>query len=158
MIPPMPTHRESRIVPYTPEQMFALVAEVERYPEFLPWCRAVRVWERGEGWLTAEMTVAFAAVTERYTSHVRLTPPQRVAVTQQKGVFHHLENRWEFVHCAEGTRVEFFLDFSFRSRLPERMLGKVFAHAAEKMTQAFLERAQALYGSVYTDSISIRHS
>lgn len=142
----MPTHTEQQLSPYTPEQIFDLVADVERYPEFLPWCRAGRVLERGEGWMLAELVISFAHLTERYTSRVTLQRPDAIDVVMVKGPFSCLENRWRFAPEGRGTRIDFFLDFAFRSKLLEKLIGGLFGKAAEKMVEAFKTRADQLYG------------
>ena len=142
----MPRHRESIIVPYTTEQLFDLVADVENYPEFLPWCRAVRVLERGEGYVIAEMLIAFNGIRESYTSRVELKRPDSIIVTMVKGPFHHLDNFWRFFPESYGhTRIEFDLDFNFNSRLLDTLIGALFTRATEKMVSAFTARARQLY-------------
>lgn len=141
----MPTHHDTQHSPYSPAQIFALVADVEHYPEFLPWCRAARVLERGEQYFVAELVICFKHICEQYTSRVELTPHQRIDVTMLKGPFHHLSNRWEFIAEDAGTRIEFFLDFAFKSKLLDRLIGGLFSRATEKMSEAFMTRADALY-------------
>lgn len=142
----MPAHTEQQALPYTPEQMFGLVADVERYPEFLPWCRAARILESKEGECLAELVISFKHLTERYTSRVVFTPPAAIDVTMIEGPFDRLVNQWKFTPQGQGTRVDFFLDFKFRSRLLEKMIGSVFEKATSRMIQAFQQRAEALYG------------
>lgn len=149
----MPTHHDRHFSPHAPAQLFALVADVDKYPQFLPWCRAARILERGENELTAELLIAFKGFTERYVSRVSLTPPPpdepgRIDVTLVRGPFRHLENHWVFTPEAGGTRIDFALDFRFRSALLEKLIGSVFTRAQGKMTAAFMERADALYGKV----------
>ncbi len=142
----MPAHSDRQISPYTPEQLYALVADVERYPEFLPWCRAARILERAEGEFLAELAIHFKGLTERYTSRVVLSPPYKVEATLVRGPFSHLTNRWQFTALPQGgTEIDFFLDFAFRSKLLEAMLGGMFARAQSKMIEAFRARADALY-------------
>ena len=143
----MPIHSEQQILPYTPEQLFDLVADIERYPEFLPWCRAARILERKPGEVLAELAISFAHMTESYVSRVVLSRPQAIDVTMVKGPFHHLTNRWRFTAVEGGTRIDFDLDFQFRSRLLDKMIGPVFGKATAKMVDAFRSRARELYGS-----------
>ncbi len=148
----MPTHTETRLLPYTPEQMFALVADVQHYPEFLPWCRAARILERGNGYFTAELIISFMHITERYSSRVVATPATadseaRVDVSLVSGPFHHLENHWRFVPHMQGCELHFDVDFAFKSKLLDTMIGSVFARATEKMVAAFTARAETLYGA-----------
>lgn len=146
----MPSYTETRILPYAPEQLFGLVIDIERYPEFLPWCRGARVIERGAQGFIGEMIISFSHLTERYTSKVVPQPPAgghegRIDVTLVSGPFHHLENHWRFVPHANGTELHFAVDFAFKSRLLEKLIGGVFTRASEKMVAAFTARADALY-------------
>jgi coenzyme Q-binding protein COQ10 len=148
----MPAHSQQQFLPYTPRQVFDLVADIERYPEFLPWCRAARILERAHGECLAELMVSFNHLSERYTSRVVFTPPTgsgegAIEVTLVKGPFEHLVNRWKFVPENGGTQVDFFLDFKFRSRILEKLMGGFFSKATNKMVTAFRQRADTLYGS-----------
>lgn len=140
-------HAETRTVPYTPEQMFALVADVERYPEFLPWVIGARVNRRNDTQLTAELIVGFKMIRESYVSQVTLTPHHQVDVAYERGPFKHLTNQWKFSEVEEGCRIDFFLDFEFRSRLLQRLIGGLFNEAVRKMVGAFETRARKLYGT-----------
>lgn len=143
----MPRHREKRLVPFTPEQMFALVADVERYPEFLPWCVATRIRAREERAFTADLIAAFAAFREQYTSRVNLDPEGRIIVIEYlEGPFEHLTNRWQFVPTETGCEVEFDIDFRFRSKTLEALISGMFSKAIRKMTESFEQRAHRLYG------------
>lgn len=149
----MPTLRQQQFSPYSAEQLFALVADVERYPEFLPWCRAARILSRAEGEFLGELVICFKHICENYTSRVQLFPAaapemSRIEVTMTKGPFSHLVNRWSFTPRDGGTQIDFFIDFGFRSRLLEKLIGPLFSSAAEKMAEAFRTRAHSLYGSV----------
>jgi coenzyme Q-binding protein COQ10 len=149
----MPSHTENTLSPYSTQQLFDLVAEVDRYPDFLPWCRAARIIERGENEMLAELVISFSHLTERYTSRVTLTRPQgpdspgAIDVNMVSGPFEYLTNRWRFTpHAQGGTQIDFFLDFKFRSRLLEKLIGSLFTKATAKMVGAFSSRADALYG------------
>lgn len=148
----MPAHAEQQHMPYTSRQLFDMVADVERYPDFLPWCRAARVFDRKEGEFMGELVIVFHHLTERYTSRVVLQPPATAAdagaidVTMVKGPFEYLVNRWRFTPKGEGCEVDFFLDFKFRSRILDKMIGGVFGKATAKMVSAFTQRAHQLYG------------
>lgn len=147
----MPTHRETRIFPYSQKQVFDLVADVERYPEFLPWCVACRIKSRESATqFTAELAVGFKMVRERFTSRVTLDPPQGITVTYLSGPFQHLTNSWTFRPAAKGpgTEVEFFLEFEFRSQLLQKLIGVLFEEAVHRMVAAFEGRADKLYGAV----------
>jgi coenzyme Q-binding protein COQ10 len=112
----MPTHAEQRLLPYTQEQMYALVADIERYPEFLPWCVAARIKERRADFINADLVIGFRMFRERFTSHVKLDPPGRIDVTYAEGPFRYLNNHWIFERVPGGCRVDFFVDFEFKSQ------------------------------------------
>ncbi|MBF0248024.1 MAG: type II toxin-antitoxin system RatA family toxin [Alphaproteobacteria bacterium] len=144
----MPIHREKRALPFTPEQMFDLVLDVAKYPEFLPWCVATRVKAKDEGeagMMTADMAVGFKMVKERYTSRITFERPEHIHVTDIGGPFRHLETDWRFYPDGDGCVVDFHIDFAFSSRLLEKVMGAVFAEAAERMMQAFVSRAETVY-------------
>lgn len=145
----MPTHRETRVLPYTPEQIFDLVADVERYPEFLPWCVGARVSRREEALIVADLMIGFKMIRERYTSKVKLDRPNRIDVDYgHDGPFRHLENHWQFKPAdGGGCEVDFFLDFEFRSRMLQRLIGVVFQEAVRRMVAAFENRAKVIYGA-----------
>ncbi len=142
----MPTHAESRIVQYTPEQLFDLVADVDRYPRFLPWCVASRVRSRSETQLVADLTIGFGPFRESFTSRVTLDRPSRVTVKYENGPFRYLNNQWDFAPRGSGTEVAFFVDFEFRSRILQAAIGVVFNEAVRRMVNAFLKRARDVYG------------
>lgn len=142
----MPTHAEKKFIPYTPEQMFDLVADVERYPEFLPWCTGSRIRKREENRLTADLMVGFKMVRERFTSKVTLDRPNRIDVRYQEGPFRFLNNHWVFERAEGGCNIDFYLDFEFRSRVLQRLIGVVFEEAVRRMVGAFEARARQLYG------------
>lgn len=143
----MTRHQDSCELPYSPQQMFTLVADVESYPKFLPWCRAARILERGEKEFLAELVISFKGFTESYVSRVTLKEPQRIDVRMVRGPFTHLENRWVFTGLPlGGTQIDFLLDFQFRSRMLDKLIGALFDRAAKKMVAAFTARAAELYG------------
>lgn len=147
----MPKHTEVRQLPYSPKQLYDLVVDIEKYPEFLPWCRAARIIERKPEEFLGELIISFAHLTERYTSKVTGEPPTstqegHIEVDLVKGPFHHLDNHWRFVPKNGGTEIHFLVDFQFKSSLLEKMIGGVFTKAIEKMADAFNSRADALYG------------
>ncbi len=145
----MTTHAESRILPYAADLMYAVVADVEKYPEFLPWCVALRILSRervkDRDVLRAEMLVGFGALRERYTSRVVLDAAARtIDVVQTDGPFRQLENHWRFTPEGEGCRVDFSIAFEFENRLLDAVAGKAFELVLLKMTDAFEARARAL--------------
>jgi coenzyme Q-binding protein COQ10 len=143
----MPTHAEERVLPYTPEQLFALVAEVERYPEFLPWCVGARIKERRPDLIVADLIIGFRMFRERFTSRVSLDRPRRIDVAYADGPFRYLNNHWTFAPHPEGCRVDFFVDFEFKSRLLQKVIEVLFGEAVRRMVGAFEKRACDLYGA-----------
>ena len=144
----MPRHSETKYLPYSPEQMFDLVADVARYDEFLPWVSAVRVRSASETEIVADLIVGFNAFKERFTSRVTKTRPSAITVDYIEGPLKYLKNEWRFDAAPEGgTNVCFSVDFAFRSRLFETLAGAMFDRALRRMTGAFELRAAALYGS-----------
>ncbi len=142
----MPTHAERRLLPYTPEQLFDLVADVERYPEFLPWCLGARIRERTDTMVLADLIIGFKMVRERFTSRVMLYPKDTIDVTYEEGPFRYLNNHWGF-HAAEGgCDLEFFVDFEFKSRMLQKIIEMLFNEAVRRMVASFEGRAKALYG------------
>ena len=143
----MPRHSESRYLPYTPEQLFDLVADVARYDEFLPWVVAVRVRSSSETETVADLVVGFGAFKEHFTSRVVKERPARICVDYVDGPLKYLHNEWRFDRAADGgTDLHFSVDFAFRSRLFETLAGAMFDRALRRMTNAFEQRAAALYG------------
>jgi coenzyme Q-binding protein COQ10 len=142
----MPTHAEHKVVPYTPEQLFALVADVGKYPEFLPWCVGARVRSRTETEEVADLTIGFGPFRESFTSRVALDRPHKVRVRYENGPFRYLNNQWTFTPAPGGCRVDFFVDFEFRSRILQAAIGVVFNEAVRRMVNAFLKRARDEYG------------
>jgi len=143
----MPRHSETRHLPYSPEQLFDLVADVSRYDEFLPWVVAVRIRSATETETVADLVVGFSAFKERFTSRVVKHRPGRICVDYIEGPLKFLHNEWEFDRAADGgTNLRFSVDFAFRSRLFETLAGQMFDRALRRMTGAFERRAAALYG------------
>lgn len=149
----MHTHTEQRILPYTPAQMYALVADIEKYPEFLPWCNMARILSREQGAFTGELSICFKHICQSYVSHVAIFPPENehgkamIRVTQIRGPFQQLENRWVFSPAVEGACVvDFYLKFTFKSKILDKIIGLLFHKATKKMVEAFEERAAKLYG------------
>lgn len=143
----MPRHSETRHLPYTPEQLFELVADVARYDEFLPWVVAVRIRSSSETQTVADLVVGFNAFKERFTSSVHKERPARICVDYVEGPLKYLHNEWKFDRASDGgTNLLFSVDFAFRSRLFESLAGAMFDRALRRMTSAFEQRAAALYG------------
>ncbi|MFI5011230.1 MAG: type II toxin-antitoxin system RatA family toxin [Hyphomicrobiales bacterium] len=148
----MPSFRTTRRVKHTPEQMFDLVADVEKYPLFLPLCEALRVRSRvpaegGRETLIADMTVGYKAIRETFTSKVTLDRSAlKIAVSYLDGPFKALDNLWSFKPDGEGCLVEFFISYEFKSRLLAMLMGAMFDRAFRKFSEAFEKRAEAVYG------------
>jgi coenzyme Q-binding protein COQ10 len=142
----MPTHAEKRILPYSEEQLFEMVADVRRYPEFLPWCVGARIVSRTDGELIADLTIGFKMFRETFRSQVTLERPHHVHVRYLTGPFRYLNNHWRFNPVPNGTEVDFFVDFEFKSRLLQAVIGTVFNEAVRLMVRAFERRAMVLYG------------
>jgi coenzyme Q-binding protein COQ10 len=142
----MPTHAEQRVLPYTAEQLFDLVADVERYPEFLPWCMGARIRERRDNLIVADLLIGFRMFRERFTSKVTLDRPRRVDVAYSDGPFRYLANHWIFEPVEGGCRIDFFVDFEFRSAILQKLIGVLFNEAVRRMVAAFEARARTLYG------------
>jgi coenzyme Q-binding protein COQ10 len=142
----MPSHTEQRPMPYSPEQLFDLVADVDRYPEFLPWCIATRVRRQDEKEMVADMVIGFKVFRESFTSKVKLNRPEKINVTYENGPFKYLVNNWIFEPSNDGCVIDFSVNFEFKSRFLEKAIGAVFHEAVHRMVGAFETRAHALYG------------
>lgn len=150
----MPKHSETRIMPYSARQMFDLVADVARYPEFLPWNSAARVRSSvpqpdGSLLLEADLVISFKVFRERFGSRVRLWPaaePLRIDTEYLDGPFRYLTSGWTFADRAEGgCDVAFFVDFEFRNAILQKVIGVVFNEAMHRIVRAFEDRARQLY-------------
>lgn len=142
----MPTHAEKRFVPYTPDQMFRLVADIERYPEFLPWCVGARIRRRSGNVLHADLMIGFKMVQEQFTSRVTLGR-NRIDVSYAEGPFQYLNNHWLFEPAPGGCAIDFFVDFEFKSKMLQKIISALFSEAVKRMVAAFEIRARDLYGS-----------
>ncbi len=144
----MPTHAEQRRLPYSQRQLYELVAAVERYPEFLPWCSAARITRREGQVFFADLVIRFKVFTERFSSKVTLHPEERVDVEYINGPFRYLNNHWRFLPQEDGSCViDFYVDFEFRSRILQKLIGLLFNEAVSRMVAAFEARARDLYGA-----------
>lgn len=148
----MAVHRVTKLLPWTPAQLAALVADVRAYPEFVPWVTDMRVWHvreeaPGVSALDAEAAVGFSFLRERFSTWSRHDRNlNTVEVGLIRGPFKHLNNRWEFFPDPAGTRVEFMIDFAFKSRILDAMLHANFDRAVGKLMTCFEGRAAKLYG------------
>jgi coenzyme Q-binding protein COQ10 len=148
----MPKHSETRHLPYTPEQMFDLVADVGRYAEFLPWVSAMRVRSNSETETLADMIVGFKGLRETFTSRVQKVRPTELNVDYVDGPLKYLRNEWHFRPEPQGCAVDFTVDFAFKNRMFEMIAGQVFGAALRKMIGAFETRAAELYGAESSDA------
>ena len=128
-------------------EAYQLVADVGKYPQFLPWCAAAKVRTRTDTELVADLTIGFGPFRESFTSRVQLDRPHKVIVEYEHGPFRYLNNQWTFEPDPAGVRVSFFVDFEFRSRLLRSAIGVVFNEAVRRMVNAFLKRAREVYGA-----------
>ena len=143
----MPSHAEQRTLPYSPEQIFDLVADVARYPEFLPWCVASRINRRDGDVFEADVMIGFKITREKFTSRVTLSRPSHIEVEYTDGPFKYLTNHWKFAPTDDGCLIDFHIDFEFRSRLLQRVLEPLFTEAVRRMVSAFESRAGVIYGA-----------
>ena len=149
----MPTHSETRPLPYSARQMYDLVADVGSYPEFLPWCAAARVRKvtpQGDAQvMEADLVISFKVFRERFGSRVTLHPAEKSIDTQYlDGPFKYLKSRWQFAPLDDGgCHVDFFVDFEFKNRVLQGVIGIVFNEAMHRIVRAFETRAKALYGA-----------
>ena len=160
----MPRHHVERRLPYTPDQLFELVGDVERYPDFIPWITSMRAEPprpAGEGVdeRAAEARVGFSFLTERFTTSVRRDrPARRIEVGLVRGPFRRLANSWAFEPEGDGTRVVFDIDFAFKSRLLDMLLVANFDRAVNTLIGCFETRARALYGDTAASACEIRRT
>ena len=147
----MPSHSETRHVPYTAQQMYDLVADVQCYPEFLPWTAAARIrkTEQNEDHVVvlADLVISFKVFRERFGSRVLLWPEDRVIKTEYlDGPFKYMISNWSFAEAESGTDISFHVDFEFRSRILQATATVFFNEAMHRVVQAFERRAKELYG------------
>jgi coenzyme Q-binding protein COQ10 len=148
----MPTFTTHRRVPYTPRQMYDLVADVEKYPLFLPLTEALRIRTRetldGLDVFTADMTVGYKAIRETFLTRVVLHPDvPKVEARYIDGPFRQLENRWQFHPAPGGCEIDFYIAYEFKSRMLGLLVGAVFDQAFRKFSEAFETRARTVYGA-----------
>jgi coenzyme Q-binding protein COQ10 len=142
----MPHHHERKSLPFSAEQMYDLVVDVSRYSEFLPWVAAARIRSNTDEELLADLVVGFKALKETFSSRVLKTPKSKVVVEYLDGPMRHLHNQWLFEETADGCIVDFTVDFAFSNRIFAALAGQYFSTAIRKMTDAFVKRAEVLYG------------
>lgn len=150
---PVPAHRETRELPYSAAQMYALVADVRRYEEFLPWVVGTRIRSNSDTEMIADVIVGFKGLREQFASRVLKNAAERtIDVDYLDGPLKQLHNEWVFrERDGGGSYVDFYVEFSFKNRMFEKLAGQMFSKALHKMTSAFVERAADIYGSNYSD-------
>ncbi|MEL6509232.1 MAG: type II toxin-antitoxin system RatA family toxin [Pseudomonadota bacterium] len=149
----MPTHSETRTLPYTAQQMYDLVADVGSYPEFIPWCAAARVRTRtehaGAEVMEADLVISFKVFRERFGSRVTLHAARKSIDTEYiDGPFRYMKSTWDFVDAPGGCEVKFFVDFEFKNAVLQGIIGVVFNEAMQRIVRAFERRAATLYTPV----------
>lgn len=143
----MPTHAEEKIFPYSSKQLFHIVSDVEKYPEFLPWCMASRITERSEDYFLADLVIGYKMVREKFGSKVTLTPGSMIHVEYLSGPMKYLSNHWKFEDLEGGhCRVDFYVDFEFKNPVLQAVISAFFHEAVKRMVKAFEDRAIVLYG------------
>ncbi|MFY0680024.1 MAG: type II toxin-antitoxin system RatA family toxin [Thalassovita sp.] len=148
----MPTHSETRPLPYSAQQMYDLVADVAAYPQFLPWCAAARirsVTDQTDGTqvMEADLVISFKVFRERFGSRVVLNSDQkRIDTEYLDGPFKYLKSYWEFKDTEQGCDVSFYVDFEFKNAVLQKIIGVVFNEAMHRIVRAFESRAKDLYG------------
>lgn len=144
----MTVHAEKRVVPYSPSQLYALVADVKSYPQFLPWCIAARMRLQTETELNADLIIGFKMFREKFTSYVDLDAANcEINVKYADGPFKYLTNKWRFLPHPDGCEIDFYVDFEFNSRLLQSVIETLFTEAVRRMVSAFETRADVLYGN-----------
>ena len=142
----MTVHAEKRVINHRPEDLYALVADVGKYPEFLPWCLAARIREENPVALNADLIIGFNMFRERFTSFVELDANNlEIMVKYAEGPFRHLTNHWRFLDHHDGCEIDFYVDFEFNSRLLQSVIETLFTEAVKRMVRAFETRADVLY-------------
>lgn len=142
----MTTHAEKRHLPYTPEQLFDIVADVKKYPEFLPWCISSRITKEEGDIFYADLIIGYKMIREKYGSKVTLKAPDHVHVEYLSGPMKYLSNHWRFIREEDGScTIDFFVDFEFKNRILQNLIGVFFNEIVQRMVGAFETRANELY-------------
>ena len=143
----MPRVRRSALLPYSAQQMFELVNDIERYPEFLPWCSEAHIVATAPDYRDAQLTILKGRLSERFTTRNVAVPPASIQMHLVDGPFRRLDGLWRFTSLGDvGCKVELELDFELAKALIQKTLGGLFAHATGTMVDAFCVRARAVYG------------
>lgn len=144
----MPIHKEERLLSYNAEQIFDLVIAVDRYPEFLPWCLSANIIKEVDQTIDADLVIGFKMLRQRFISRITSRRPDWIEVIPISGPFKRMNNSWRFKTQSEDTcMIDFYVDFEFRSRLLNKVMGALFQEAVRRMVGAFEKRAFELYGT-----------
>lgn len=143
----MTIYTEKLTVPYSSDQMHDLVMDIEKYPEFLPWCLDCRILNRKDGYLYANLVIGYKLIREWFMSRVRVAEDKSIYVEYVNGPLRHLRNEWKFIPHVDGScTVDFFIDFEFKNIVFEKVMGKLFGEIARRMVSSFEKRAEQIYG------------
>ena len=150
----MPTHAEKRHLPYTHKQLYDLVADVESYPQFLPWCRGCRITRREGNIFYADLIIGYKMLRESFSSRVTSLESDHIHVEYLSGPMKYLSNHWRFLPEDDGTcTIDFYVEFEFKNPLLQNLINMFFNEAVKRMVSAFEARAAELYGDTVTSKI-----
>ena len=153
----MTTHSEQKFVPFTPDQLFEMVSDVQSYPKFLPWCVGARIRSADDELIVADLMIGYKLLRERFTSRVTLDRAKMKIETEfTDGPFKFLRNQWEFKSCPEGCQIVFLVEFEFRSTVLQKLVSVLFNEVVLRMVSAFEKRAYFLYGN--TNRLSVQNA
>ena len=153
----MPTHSEQKFVPFTPDQLFEMVSDVQSYPKFLPWCVGARIRSADDELIVADLMIGYKLLRERFTSRVTLDRAKwKIETEFTDGPFKFLRNQWEFKSCPEGCQIVFLVEFEFRSTVLQKLVSVLFNEVVLRMVSAFEKRAYFLYGN--TNRLSVQNA
>lgn len=143
----MPTYQETKTLPYSRNQIFDLVMDVEKYPHFLPWCLDCRILKRGDGFILANLVIGYKLFREWFTSKVTFEEPSSIHVEYVSGPLKYLSNQWDFLDNGDGScTINFYVDFEFKNPVFEKLVGVFFTELVRRMVGSFTTRANDLYG------------
>ena len=153
----MTTHSEQKFVPFTPDQLFEMVSDVQSYPKFLPWCVGARIRSADDELIVADLMIGYKLLRERFTSRVTLDRAKwKIETEFTDGPFKFLRNQWEFKSCPEGCQIVFLVEFEFRSTVLQKLVSVFFNEVVLRMVSAFEKRAYFLYGN--TNRLSVQNA
>ncbi|MCH2630288.1 MAG: type II toxin-antitoxin system RatA family toxin [Nisaea sp.] len=153
----MTTHSEQKFVPFTPDQLFEMVSDVQSYPKFLPWCVGARIRSADDELIVADLMIGYKLLRERFTSRVTLDRAKwKIETEFTDGPFKFLRNQWEFKSCPEGCQIVFLVEFEFRSTVLQKLVSVLFNEVVLRMVSAFEKRAYFLYGN--TNRLSVQNA